>query len=272
MHNYSTVEEKSREWNISPRHVQNLCKSGQIEGAVKKAGIWFLPKDAVSPAKRPPSGKGSFEFSGTKKRIFEVSMDLFMEQGFENVSLRTIASVIGIKSSAIYNHFESKQAILDTIYDFCCHYYTLNRPSLEDVEPVLESGSLTDIIASVWYAFDEEYKVQLTNAIKIVLYRAGIDNRAKEIAKTLFMEDGAMFVSAVFDRAVDIGRLAPFDTKAMSVLINSIRIYTLQNWLIDDSAGYMADVLTNEQNIYAHALKLLTDLKPPSESGFPAEN
>lgn len=267
-----SVEEMAGIWNVSQRHVQNMCKNGRIDGAVKKSGVWLIPESAVNPVKKKQSNNHEFEFSGTKRKIFEKSIELFKMHGFENVRTRDIADAIGIKQAAIYNHFESKQDILDKIYGFCRYYYTLDRPKLEDIEPILENGSLLDIIMSVWYEFNEDYKEKLTNAIIIVFHRLGIDERANEIAKSLIVEEGNAFAKAVFDRAVEIGRLAPLDTHAMGVLINSIRMYTLNNWLIDDSFEYTMEVDKDEQIIYKHAIKLLTDLKPPAGSGTTSLN
>ena len=51
----------------------------------------------------------------TKEKIFYVSLELFSQKGFNNTSVRQIAREVGIKESSIYNHYPSKQAILDEI-------------------------------------------------------------------------------------------------------------------------------------------------------------
>ena len=50
-----------------------------------------------------------------KEKIFEKSIALFSENGYEGVSIRKIASAVGIKESSIYNHYKSKESILDAI-------------------------------------------------------------------------------------------------------------------------------------------------------------
>ncbi len=51
----------------------------------------------------------------TKERILKESMSLFSIYGFDSVSVRRIAEEVGVKNSALYKHFESKQAIFDAI-------------------------------------------------------------------------------------------------------------------------------------------------------------
>lgn len=47
----------------------------------------------------------------TKKLIEDAAMDLFSEYGYKGTSVRKIASKVGIRESALYNHFENKEAI-----------------------------------------------------------------------------------------------------------------------------------------------------------------
>lgn len=49
---------------------------------------------------------------GTRERILEVALDLFIEQGYEKASLREIAERVGVTKAALYYHFESKEDIL----------------------------------------------------------------------------------------------------------------------------------------------------------------
>lgn len=47
----------------------------------------------------------------TKELIEEAAMELFAEHGYKGTSVRKIASQIGIRESALYNHFTNKEAI-----------------------------------------------------------------------------------------------------------------------------------------------------------------
>jgi len=49
--------------------------------------------------------------SGTKEKILKVSKALFSELGYKGASVRKIASAVGIRESAIYNHFKNKEEI-----------------------------------------------------------------------------------------------------------------------------------------------------------------
>lgn len=264
--NYKTVLEKATEWNVSPRYIQNLCKKKKINGAVKTAGAWFIPDDAPMPIKNTKSNAEHFHFVGRKKKIFESAIKLFMSKGFQTVTMRDIADLAGITQSSLYNHFTSKQEMLDTIYDFYCYYHHKDRPSLESIEPILHSGSLMDIMTSFRYEYDAEYIPNLRDITKIIMQRNSIDERAREITKSLLIDSGVERVEAVFNRAVEIGRLAPLDAHEMAIFIQSVRIFTLHIWIIDSTPKNNMKVTQDEMELYRYATKLLTDLKPPDKA------
>lgn len=263
MENYQTVEEKAATWGLSSRHIQYLCRTGKIGGAVKRAGSWFVPIDTPSPAQntKSKSNAGDFIFIGTKKKIFDNAIELFVASGFDNVSLRDIADKVGIRQSTIYNHFKSKQDILDAIYGFYKIHFLKDRLSLVDMKTKLQNDSLIDIIGFIRYDFNKEYEQKMSDITKIVFQRIGIDERAKEISKTLMVDEGIQYVEDVFNIGVENGRFAPFDTHAMSVFINSIRTFTLFNWIASPSADNMTKLLEDEQTLYKYAAGLLTDLR-----------
>ncbi|OIP53161.1 MAG: TetR family transcriptional regulator [Helicobacteraceae bacterium CG2_30_36_10] len=48
---------------------------------------------------------------GTKAKILKVSTTLFSELGYKGTSVRKIAAEVGIRESAIYNHYKNKEEI-----------------------------------------------------------------------------------------------------------------------------------------------------------------
>ena len=82
----------------------------------------------------------------TKEKIFDVSIDLFSQYGYDGVSIRQIAKEVGIKESSIYNHYQSKESILESILT-----YYINEMIREEA-PVMQSRENLDM------DFDEFYE------------------------------------------------------------------------------------------------------------------
>jgi AcrR family transcriptional regulator len=66
----------------------------------------------------------------TRARILAAAMDLFRRQGFEETTMREIATVAGVATGAAYYYFDSKDAIVLAFYD----------QSQQDMEPLLEAA------------------------------------------------------------------------------------------------------------------------------------
>jgi AcrR family transcriptional regulator len=65
-----------------------------------------------SPPRRSASGSERPDANGTRERILDIALDLFVEKGYEKTSLREIAERLGFSKAALYYHFASKDDIL----------------------------------------------------------------------------------------------------------------------------------------------------------------
>ena len=50
-----------------------------------------------------------------KEEIINAASVLFKEKGYSAVTMRDLATAMGIKAASLYNHIQSKQEILSTI-------------------------------------------------------------------------------------------------------------------------------------------------------------
>ncbi len=62
-----------------------------------------------------PENRGFRRGEGTRDKIVEAAMELFAEHGYKGTSVRKIAAKVGIRESALYNHFDNKEAIFMAI-------------------------------------------------------------------------------------------------------------------------------------------------------------
>ena len=76
----------------------------------------------------------------TKDKIFDTALDLFSKKGYDSVSVRTIASEVGIKESSIYNHYSSKKDIFMSILNYFEEYFKGNPLDDENISRLLEEN------------------------------------------------------------------------------------------------------------------------------------
>lgn len=79
-----------------------------------------------------------------RNRILLVAIALFAERGYENLSMRTLASWVGLKPSTLYNYHQSKQALLIDAIEFIMDDFF--GFILNDIEATPRSRRLFEII------------------------------------------------------------------------------------------------------------------------------
>ena len=89
-------------------------------------------------------------FSKTKQTILDTALDLFSTNGFEATSTGQIADAVGIRKSSLYNHFKSKEDILDTLIDSLSEEYSQHSPlSGEQAHNEVKAFSVEIVIAQI---------------------------------------------------------------------------------------------------------------------------
>lgn len=219
---YLTAAEISAQWGVDTRTVQNLCRIGKIRGAVKRAGSWFIPKDAPSPLKNNKANSEKLHFIGTKKKIFDSAIELFSQNGVESVSLRDIGDAVEITQSTIYNHFSAKHEILDTIYAYYIEHFRDNLKPAEEVKQLLKNMTKEEFFHTLIFTFEspdaEKYK-RMILITKIIYMRLFQDERARDIFLTLMNADVEEYAREIMEYGVSIGAIEAFDTQTYAKFI-----------------------------------------------------
>jgi AcrR family transcriptional regulator len=98
--------------------------------------------------------KADKRFTDTKERLFAAALDLFAERGVDATSIRDIASRVGISTAGFYNHFTSKDALLEAVYDH--HRKSLIEPRTlrrGDAEALLEKLGPVELLLACTEGF-----------------------------------------------------------------------------------------------------------------------
>src|SRR5262245_34176657 len=53
----------------------------------------------------------------TRQALLEAALDLFAEHGYAGTSMRALARAAGVRESAIYHHFASKESLFAALVD-----------------------------------------------------------------------------------------------------------------------------------------------------------
>ena len=160
----------------------------------------------------------------TKSQIFNASLRLFGENGYENVSVRNIANAVGIKAASIYTHYESKEKILEECYDFYIYNRYKKRLIKEQYEAIVKNGSKEEIMNIFNYSWEDSVHENMFFALLIIYSRIYSDLRAKKIYESE-INDSMEYMNEVFTFGIKTGRFNKFNIKTVSFVILSARLF-----------------------------------------------
>ncbi len=201
--------------------------------------------DVVAAVELLPPG---LDLSPSKRRLYEVAIELFGEQGYHGVSIRDIATALGQQSSAIYFHVSSKQ---DLLYELAVighrsHYEAL-RDALMDAGADPRDQVTAVARAHVRQHLDYPSLARLTNRE----LRALSAEHLQDVVSIRSQSEKLMI--DVIERGVRMGVFSttdPFlDAKALGAMA-----MRLPEWWTPDSPRSRDDIL---ERYSSYALKLV---------------
>lgn len=122
----------------------------------------------------------------TKQRIFEMAVELFSRDGFNGVSIRDLTKAVGIKESSFYNHFKSKDDVLEAVYGHFSAQMGLLQPA-EDLGERLAKVPPATVLAIGLQRFMEVADTPLMARIyRIIVIEQFRDPRARDLMLGLY--------------------------------------------------------------------------------------
>lgn len=198
----------------------------------------------------------------TKERIFNVSVDLFSQKGFDAVSVREIARQVGIRESSIYNHYKGKEAILDAILDYFMSGLNVDSPSEEALDQLIDQGP--DIYFEVGARmFIERVNTptmeKIWRLVSIELYH---NEKIRNFFKKELLEEPINSWEAIFTKMIEKGFIKPFNPRTLAYEYFSFAIYLFFEYFVlkydEDYDSFMDLALTKMDR---HAGFLLDTIK-----------
>lgn len=148
--------------------------------------------------------------SETKDRILNTALELFAERGVDGVSITDITNLVGIAKSTLYSHFESKEAILGSIFE-------LYRASIG--ERAMDPNTYDAMIARMspeafWNGILDRYLETWSSGPLLLINRLIVLEQYKtQTALELILEETRRILGLsrlIFSRMVELERIRPF--------------------------------------------------------------
>ena len=149
---------------------------------------------------------------GTKERIIEVAIDFFSEKGFNEVSIREITRAVGIKESSLYNHFASKQQILDEILAHLKRQFDAMTLPEEEAAKLLAVLSPEEFMQISMQNFNMYFgNPKLLKILRILSIERFKNSKANEMYNQRLIDEPLRYQAKVFEAMMDRGLMRRMD-------------------------------------------------------------
>jgi AcrR family transcriptional regulator len=138
----------------------------------------------------------------TRQALMDAALEIFSERGFLGASLKDVASAVGVRDSAIYHYFPSKEALFDAILEER-REQQLERSTSLDEKPVED---LRAFLEALGMRIIERFQTRREQKLFRILMSDGLRLNA-EGRLNLFQRMGAPPIAKVMERLVREGWL-----------------------------------------------------------------
>jgi len=153
--------------------------------------------------------------SDTKERIMEKALSMFSERGYNGTNLRELAKELNLSKSALYRHFDSKEAIWEAIYQQTKKYYEERFGSPEYMPHIPDStDELYEMtMRMVQFTIHDEKIIQVRKLLTMEQFR---DEKIGKLAGNYFLYGTEAMFSIVFKHMMKQGCLIEGDPELLA--------------------------------------------------------
>ncbi|MDO5291808.1 MAG: TetR/AcrR family transcriptional regulator [bacterium] len=149
----------------------------------------------------------------TKEKIVSESLKLFSINGFDAVSVRTIAAHVGVRDSALYKHFPSKQAILEVIVEESKNRFYEKYKEL--LAKRMDNLPFDEICLSMFrFQTGDEWIVSFRRLLMIEQFK---NKKMADIYKELFIDLPIGHQEELFQKLINAGVMKDYNARVMAI-------------------------------------------------------
>ena len=185
--------------------------------------------------------------TGRSDELVLAATDLFMEHGFESVTIKDIANSLGVNTALIYYYFKNKEDLLRATIE------SLSEQTLATYAQIHQKHKHPHDVINDWIDTNVQLQDPIRKLVKISLDYRGLRRTSKQIDKAIdrFYEKEIQILTQVIRtgidskvfQQVDVNRLAAF----ISLHLDGIMVASIIRPEIDSAAAmeYLRETVIN---------------------------
>lgn len=175
----------------------------------------------------------------TGRQILEAAESLFLDKGYDKVSLEEIAAAAGVTRGAVHWHFKNKQGLLMALRDNAQEPFRKLAQELSEHPDAASLARLGDLIAQMFERLQTDPRRQglLRGMMRLDIVMA--DNA--EEGGTTFREEMYKILVRIFQSVErDASLPAPWTPETAAVVLNATLSGLISEWALGKGHGHLA--------------------------------
>jgi AcrR family transcriptional regulator len=198
----------------------------------------------------------------TKEKIFDVSLELFAQKGFNEVSVREIAREVGIRESSIYNHYKNKEAILDAIMDYFKYRLSQGGLSGNDAAALLEQGPEVFFQVGAKMYIEQINTPQMEKIWRLVSIETYHNEKIREFFKKELLKEPIDVWENTFQTMIEKKMIKPLNPRTLAYEYFSFAIFLFfEYFVLEYDKDFETYMDLAREKMAKHAEFLLTAIK-----------
>ena len=172
-----------------------------------------------------------------KKEIILATLELAANKGLGNVSMNMIADKVGIKKPSLYNHFSSKEELVEVMYQFLREEAkkTVNIGAIDYTTFFAGKSALEILRGIVKGYFNMNQQEHMINFYKVIYSERSLNPVAAKIVAE--ETDRMILATKQLFYAMEVHKLLHFKNPDMSAVSFAMTIHGLMDYELDQNNG-----------------------------------
>ena len=204
----------------------------------------------------------------TKQKIVDCAIDLFASKGYTETTIRELAAAVGVKEASLYNHFPSKNAILEYIL---AEYSQFTRTAFErDKFSVIKNNPTAEgILSCMTLSFPEGKTEHYLKELYVIFQEQHRNPVVRKFISEHYILGNEQTIRTMIYNLKELGILSPGTDPDFWAKMHSSLLYSFASRLllgIGDSAPDFSGLNMTEmlRNMYDMMLKTCSNTKTKS--------
>ena len=136
---------------------------------------------------------------------------LFSEKGYDKVTIREIAGVVGINSAMIYYYFSSKDDLLKSLYKFYTEERLKECPDVKELLRLAETEPPHEVLMKSEFHFNQKSRKMLDQILVTASRQICSDAESEQFMRDNIFGNIKNILGPLLRRLVELGKIKPFD-------------------------------------------------------------